>query len=400
MLTKMPRDCTALPIGGLFPPRFSPDVQSPVLVSGDPMSTPKRQNKQKKAESRPPKPAGAPKQAYRANKKANGNGPRGSSALAFAPTAMARIVRNAKPAISYQKGGSCNIKHVEYVSDVTGSAVFASTAVAIQPGLVSSFPWLSNIARRFETYHFRVLRIWYLVESATSETGFILYAVDYDAADAAPTSKLQAMSYEESVRGVPWEEFCHVCQSANLSKYKQYYVRNAALASNLDIKTYDVGNLFICTGGNVGTAGRGELYFEYDIDLFTPQLHLEDQVSGGSIAGGGNMSAASPLGDAPVVDPQSVGLAALASVVTLSYPGTYAFAGLLTGNTITAFGLTGSTGVTVTVTGVPASGGATAAMEGSVISTVTGGTFTVTSSAVVVSACVIRLGNSPTGSQS
>jgi hypothetical protein len=275
--------------------------------------------------------------------------PKGMSANIFAPAAQARLVTTAKPQISYRKSGACNVRHVEYVADVTGSTNFATTTYAIQPGLVGSFPWLSAIAKRFETYHFRALRAWYLVESATTETGFIVYAVDYDAAEAAPLSKLIAMSYQNSVRGVPWEEFAHTSTAANLTKRPQYYVRTGALAANLDIKSYDVGNLFVCTGGNVGTTGRGELYFEYDIDLFTPQLR-PDEVSqdlvGGLVGAGGTLSNGNPLGTAPVLDEQAQGFSVSSSKITITHPGTYAITSRFAGADLGVVTHTGSGSVT------------------------------------------------------
>jgi hypothetical protein len=57
----------------------------------------------------------------------------------------------------------------------------------------------------------------------------------------------------------------------DLHKAKTNYVRPGPQPANTDIKTYDVGNLFVVSQGvTTSLATCGELYVEYDIILKTP----------------------------------------------------------------------------------------------------------------------------------
>jgi len=142
----------------------------------------------------------------------------------------------------------------------------------------------------------------------------MMMAVDFDAADAAPTTKQQLLAYQGAVRSAPWQRCAYIAAKTNLRKFGiQRYVRSAALASNLDIKTYDVGNLFVATQGTTVTGSLAELYVDYDVELFTPQLTAAesvvppipyawmDYVSDASVANFGNLWG---VGGTPVVQTQ------------------------------------------------------------------------------------------------
>jgi hypothetical protein len=187
-----------------------------------------------------------------------------------APVAQAKVARQQKPRFEARLNGDVMIRHREYLQDVSGSVAFAATTVNVNPGL--SLPWLSSIAPRWESYRFDRLRFCFETEAPTTATGTLLLSVDYDASDAAPTSKQQAMAYRSSVRSAPWSNCCHDSAKEDLHKRLTYFVRAGALAANQDIKLYDVANLFVCTQGQASTATIGELYAEYDVLLLTPQL--------------------------------------------------------------------------------------------------------------------------------
>lgn len=194
------------------------------------------------------------------------------NARVVAPIATGSVRRMQRPTTVPLKDGDIRVTHREYFTDLTGSIAFAANSVSINPGLPSMFPWLSAIAQRFESYIFRKLKFCYETESATSTTGTLALAIDYDASDAAPTSKAQVLAYRSSVRSPPWAACCHDSLPEDLSKRKTLYVRSGALSANQDIKLYDSGNLFACTQGQAGATTIGELYVEYVIDLMTPQL--------------------------------------------------------------------------------------------------------------------------------
>lgn len=249
----------------------------------------------------------------------------------------------------------CRIRHRELIASVTGSTAFTvANTLSINPGLAASFPWLSVMAQAWEEYEFTSLKYCYYTRTGTNVPGSVMMAIDYDAADAAPATEQIASSYEGVVEDAPWKDIC--CNARRLSMTgpaKKHYTRNSALAANLDIKTYDVGNFFLMTVD--GTAVPwGKLWVEYDVTFTLPQLPSSGALAllGGRVTGGTAQTAANPFGTAPVVDAQSQGISMdVTSTLTFALPGTYVLTYNLIGTVITAVpAATLSAGATQVVT--------------------------------------------------
>jgi len=177
-----------------------------------------------------------------------------------------------KPIRTVTKDG-CRIKHEEYIQEVNGSVAYDVATYSVNPGLPSLFPWLSAIASRYESYHFHNLRFSFRTSTNMFQTtGKILLGMDYDATDSPPGSKVQFMALDESISAVPYQSFVHSCKTMNLSRSKMQYTRGGTVPTGSDVKLYDVGNLFVAQQGQPNTDNQGELYVEYDVEFFTPQL--------------------------------------------------------------------------------------------------------------------------------
>jgi hypothetical protein len=228
----------------------------------------------------------------------------------------------------------------------------------VNPGLPGTFPWLSQIASRFESYRFRRLQFSFETESSTSQTGVVLGALDFDASDAAPESKQQAMAYRNSVRSPPWNAFDFRAMSEDLKKRASYYVRTGSLSANQDIKLYDTGNFFCCTSGN-SVSVLGELYVEYDVDLMTPQMGpagAGDAVSGVFNGTSNAAPAATSTGNLPATA-ASTGTTTSVTTFTFTQPWEGLAAVSVTGTVLTGTSLGGSA-ATATIMDV-VNGGAT-----------------------------------------
>lgn len=189
-----------------------------------------------------------------------------------APVALGTIRRMGKAAMSTRANGDATVAHREYVRDFGGSVGFATSSLSINPGLVGTFPWLSSVARRYESYRFRKLKFCYETISPTSKGGTVAIVIDYDPSDSAPVDKTQALSYRSSVRCQPWENMAHNSEREDLNKRSSFLVRGGSVPDGSDVKFYDVGNMYQCTEGEADTSAIGELYVEYVVDLMTPQL--------------------------------------------------------------------------------------------------------------------------------
>jgi hypothetical protein len=102
--------------------------------------------------------------------------------------------------------------------------------------------------------------------------GKVTLAVDYDAADSPPTTKIQISSYQSASSTSVWDKCTNTSTISNLHKFgTQRYVRSGTVTG--DIKTYDVGKLYVATANTPTSATNvGEVWVDYTIDFFTPQI--------------------------------------------------------------------------------------------------------------------------------
>lgn len=294
---------------------------------------------------------------------------RGQGIVQSVPLARQRMNTN-RPATIKSNGAATRVRHREYIADVNGVVAFGTQTFAVNPGLSATFPWLSTLANRYESYKFHKLHFIYETSKSASTDGSVQGLIDFDAADAAPTTKALFMGHANAVRAAVWQEFVFDARARDLKKFAvERFVRSAALAANLDIKTYDVGNFFFGAAGCADTSVVGELYVEYDVELTTPQLNPAVAIGATVpltqfVFQDGTMTTSDLLGTAP----QSFGASwctANQNTLTFTTAGDYLIE--LSLATATA-AVTGDTGSTCTVThyiattGVPQLGIVTAAV--------------------------------------
>lgn len=219
-----------------------------------------------------------------------------------APVAKGVVQKLNKPKFSMTKpDGTIHVSHREYVDDILGSVLYSGGLLRVNPGLQAAFPWLSTIASSYETYRFTKLKFIFESTSATTHTGAVMMAMDYDPNDDPPLSKTQLMSYSGATRSPPWESFEYACSKADLLKLPQKFVRSGIPLETNDLRLFDVGNLHLCTMGQQNANLVGELYVEYEIDLFTPQLDLltNAEATSSIVRAGGAISLANWMGITP-----------------------------------------------------------------------------------------------------
>jgi len=188
------------------------------------------------------------------------------------------------------KGGTRNqttnrkkmcIEEDEYIGEVTGQATanFATTTYPINIGQAGTFPWASGVVKNnFEKYKFTYLEFYFkreVSEFATAgTTGKIMLSVDFDAADGPPTTKQQVEDTDPHSDGMPSENIRLIVSPKYLNKMNDgHYIRPAGLPGGADIKTYDVGNLFVSTQGLTSpSTSIGELHVRYKCEVYIPVL--------------------------------------------------------------------------------------------------------------------------------
>lgn len=177
----------------------------------------------------------------------------------------------------------------EYLGDIISSATltvanqsnFKIDQFEINPGLISTFPWLSQIAENFQMYKLEQCVFEFRTFSGDSLTatntalGAVVCAVDYDSSSAAFTTRQQMENSAFSMSAKPSESFMIPVECANSQSFStgKLYVRNGAPPANTDLKTYDVGRLSIATQGlQAASVNVGSLYIAYKVRLFKPIL--------------------------------------------------------------------------------------------------------------------------------
>jgi hypothetical protein len=189
---------------------------------------------------------------------------RGNDTTRAAPVAIATRRTGAKPLVTNTAGG-VTVAHRSFLLPVNNSLNFAAISVPCNPGLSGSFPWLAKLARRYEQYRFKKLRFEYRSVAASSTSGVVMMSFDYDAADSGPATKA------EQAQTIPNSE-TNVWMNNDLSVRpgpEWLFVRAGVLATNLDVKTYDMGNMWLSSSYGNNVTG-GELYVEYTVELRRP----------------------------------------------------------------------------------------------------------------------------------
>jgi hypothetical protein len=169
------------------------------------------------------------------------------------------------------------IEEDEYIAEVSGSVAFATTAYSINPGQSGTFPWASKVAGLYEKYRFTSLEFYYrreVSEFATNgSAGKVMLSCDYDASDAAPTTKQQVEDTVPHADGMPCTERIILrVDCRQMARQDSFYVRPGAQPANTDIKTYDSGVLYVSTYGCTNTTVVGELRVKYRCELSVPVL--------------------------------------------------------------------------------------------------------------------------------
>jgi hypothetical protein len=180
-------------------------------------------------------------------------------------------------------GQSVMVRHKEYICDIiagtgTPTAFGVAKTLALNPGISSTFPWLSTIAQQFQEYEFKGLVFHFLstsgesVSSTNTSLGSVMAATQYNFINPAFTSKLQMLNEYFSSDSKPSSSFAHPLEcDPKENPFNVHYVRSNDLPSGADQALYDLGTTTVATQG-IPTTGVncGELWVTYEVELKKP----------------------------------------------------------------------------------------------------------------------------------
>jgi hypothetical protein len=205
-------------------------------------------------------------------------------------------------------GPSMRVVNYEQMVSVNGSnGTFSAGGNVINPGLVSSFPWLSGIASGFQAFRFHSLRFLWVPTAPTTLAGTAFLYIDYNFNSSSPTTLLQVDVTAGSCSGQPWlgipidttvafaktlntKDCIHVDLDTSKLLQPWYNVRTSnnantntggALGGSVPVGlTFAPGAIPDATGrpctlyygSNTNSAGTaiGLIYAAYDVEFFDP----------------------------------------------------------------------------------------------------------------------------------
>lgn len=171
------------------------------------------------------------------------------------------------------RDGSFVIKRREFLQNVNpqDSEDLEVSKFIVNPGISSTFPWLSSLSRSFQKYKVRNVRMEYKTACSTFLPGMVMIAPVFNIKDKIPKTKIELLEYSYCKRAPVWKDFSVAIRGSDLS-YKEYYIRDNASSNIIEEFLYDCCYFCIAADGvTEETAYIGELWLEYEIVLEQPR---------------------------------------------------------------------------------------------------------------------------------
>jgi len=166
--------------------------------------------------------------------------------------------------------------HREYLGDIAGTTGFNNVGYPLNPGVATTFPWLSTVAQNYQEYRIHGLIFEFrplITDFVTSGApGVVIMATNYNAAVPTYTTKQQMENSEYAVSVKPTLPLIHAveCDKAQ-TVLSELYVRTGTNPVNQDLRLYDMGLFQFATQQNPNQ-NLGELWVSYCVEFFKPEL--------------------------------------------------------------------------------------------------------------------------------
>lgn len=194
----------------------------------------------------------------------------------------------------HKEGQSIIVRHKEFLTEITGTTAFTvQQSFSINPGLSTTFPWLSGIASQYSEYRIKGMVYHYIPTSGTVSSGTnpalgsVMLQTSYRASELAPTSKVEMMNEYWASEARPCDTFCHPIEcDPKENPFNVQYIRTSAVPSGDTVLMYDLGKTTLATSGQQANGVvLGDLWVTYEIELRKPVLTDLNNSSLNSFAG-------------------------------------------------------------------------------------------------------------------
>jgi len=173
------------------------------------------------------------------------------------------------------------VRHKEYIGPVKSSVGFKlQYSLPLNPGMSDTFPWLYDVAHRFQEYTIRGMVFHYVPSSGAAVSGSspalgnVMIQTTYRTTDEPPENKLELLNEYCASEAPPNESFAHPIEcDPRENPFSVHYIRSKDLAVGEPVMMYDVGRTFVATQGQLADGNiLGDLWVTYEVELKKPQL--------------------------------------------------------------------------------------------------------------------------------
>lgn len=178
-------------------------------------------------------------------------------------------------------GQSITVRHKEYIGQLVSSQDFkVQYELPLNPGMLTTFPWLAGVADRFQEYEFKGVVFHYIptsgnaISGTSPSLGSVMMQTSYRATDTPPVDKVEMMNEFWSSEAVPSESFIHPIEcDPRENPFKVHYIRNMDPPVTESLMLYDVGRTYVATKGQLADNNvLGDLWVTYEIELKKPLI--------------------------------------------------------------------------------------------------------------------------------
>ena len=177
-------------------------------------------------------------------------------------------------------GSSVRVRHRELVALVDATSTFQAIQIPINPGLDTSFPWLSQIAQNFQKYKVNRM-IWQFVSTSSNAIasttnlglGTVCMSTQYNTTESPFRNLQEALSADHANSGRPSMSMLHAIECNSRDRPTDVlYVRTGPIPDYRDPALYDLANFNFCTDMPANYTGLGQLWVSYDVTFLAPHL--------------------------------------------------------------------------------------------------------------------------------
>jgi hypothetical protein len=192
------------------------------------------------------------------------------------PYASSTQVHSRGARIEQTPTGVVRIEHSAIISSPIGSSTFTQLNWSLNPG-VTPFPWIRDIAHKYEKYRFTELTFKYIPQVATTTAGTVGFTMDLDVTDSpvgGTDPLVDAMQAEYAATGVVWSELefpqaHHRRERAYRTSFSKWrLVRDTILGRDV-APLYDAAIVSFFTQGTPASS-LGQIMVTYVVELAHP----------------------------------------------------------------------------------------------------------------------------------